>query len=340
MVETLFPRENTWFLQALGKSWKDIFIKNKEIIREASRIVNHISPSTVIMFKDNDPITCKIIEIASKKATKIVLVQEGLGIYRLPSLNVKKMLQTKAPFLLGYPKVYSWVQGMNPHVDVIAVTDRKKLSKTKQKNKTIIDIPNILPPSPILHQFIQSVSSSFSPVQKLDANIILYLGQPLSRLGMAKQEEDLFLESLLTSLKNTKYTIVIKPHPNDDLSKYLKYKSKEIIILDPVLPAEFLPLYMKVDYVLTVYSSAADNIASWYKIPAIYLHEILNKQRLKFMDDLNGVFIQDFVELEIFIKPFSFDFHEGDMTRNDQEAEKAYKHFIDQIMTREKMNRD
>lgn len=321
----------SWSLPGLKKTWKGILFDNKKLLKLVSNIVRTESPTTVILFKDNDFLTCQVIETASKLGSKIILVQEGVGIYDYPERNMKKWLQTKLLSLIGYPWIYDYTQGLHPKVNKIAAADLEKLPAIKKRSKELIKIPHTGPPRYLLNAYAKIIPECMIQSSYGHPACLLYIGQPLSRLGITKLEDEIvFLQNLLLIAKKNCLKLIVKPHPYEDLEKYDVF-NKELTLLSNSIPAEMLPLYLSLSCIITPYSSAADNISSWFQTPILYVHNLLLKQKLNIDHKLKGYFVKDYDELNGLIKQYSKRMNSRAL-HSETESELGYQQFATTLL--------
>lgn len=321
-----------WLLPGLKKTVKGMVFDNRELLKKLSDIVCTESPTTVILFKDNDFLTCQVIGSASRLGSKIILVQEGVGIYRYTEPNFKQWLRMKVPVLLGYPWVYNYTQGLHPKVKAIAATDLQKLPSMKKQSKELIQIPQTAPPHHLLRAYSSLIPDQvLQPLSEHPASL-LYIGQPLSKLGITKLEDEIaFLQTLLLFTKKNNIKLLVKPHPYEDLDKYDGFKS-ELTLLSNSVPAEIIPLFLSLICVITPYSSAADNMSTWFHTPVLYVHDLLLKRKLNIDHELKGFFVKDYNELNGLIKQYSAEIIHSLSLRAEKERELDYQQFVTDLL--------
>ncbi|MGG3738052.1 glycosyltransferase family 52 [Aeribacillus pallidus] len=325
-------KNKAWVIPGLKKTVKGIVFDNKKVFKKVADIVRNESPTTVILFKDNDFLTCQVIESASRIGSKITLVQEGVGIYRYPELYVKQWLTMKIPILLGYPRVYHGTQGLHPKVNAIAVTDPEKLPSIKKRSKQLIEIPQTAPPRHLLDTYSEIIPEHMLQPLKGHPSSLLYIGQPLSKLGVIKLEEEIaFLQKLLLIAKKNRLKLLVKPHPFEDLDKYAVFKN-ELTLISNSLPAEMIPLFLSLTCVVTPYSSAAGNMSSWFHTPVIYVHDLLLKRKLNIDHELNGIFANNYTELNDLINQYSSEKINSLPLRVEKEKEMSYQQFVTTLL--------
>ncbi|WP_191555847.1 polysialyltransferase family glycosyltransferase [Metabacillus idriensis] len=322
-----------WLIPSLKNTVKDLVFDNKALFEHVSDIIRKESPATVILFKDNDFLTCKVIETAAQIEAKITLVQEGVGIYRYPERNYKQWLRIKVPVILGYPWVYSFTQGMHPKVTAIAAAEPDMLPAVKTRLKEVIKIPQQAPPRHLLYEYSKILpDQTLQILKEHHSTSLLYIGQPLSKLGILKTEEETaFLQTLLLITKKNNLNLLVKPHPYEDLDKYDGFKN-ELTLLSHSVPAEIIPLYLSLTCVVTPYSSAADNMSTWFHTPVLYVHDLLLKRQLIIDYELKGSFVKNHTELDDLIAKYSCESMDSQKLYTEKECELDYQQFVTALL--------
>ena len=263
-------------------------LEYKNNIRRVRSFLNKTKYKELIVFKDNDYLNQTLIDWTSNKGIKITLIEEGLGLYKIPNGGIKiKRQPALKRFLLSYPKYLYEVQGINPKVNRIIATRPNALQKEKLSNKEIaqssfedLSLDKI---KEIYDYFEQNegVNDQFKYHDKTKINI-LYIGQPLSEFKtLLEDEEKESLDNIFNTLiENNNVNVIIKPHPSEKIEKYKDYlKSKSVQIFEAQhIPAELIPSKVNIEFVLTGYSSACYYIYEWYKIKSYSLYSIFFKE--------------------------------------------------------------
>ncbi|WP_195538928.1 polysialyltransferase family glycosyltransferase [Eubacterium maltosivorans] len=232
------------------------------------------------LFNDSRYLDGYLIKRMKKEySSKIVLLEEGLALYLK---NEYKLLGFKSKAKYFARKILAQIGGVNlPQyglgyhisVDKIALYSPDLIEKRKAEKKELIKLPNCSPPDKIMRQMMKIFNlENETETKRYDC---IYFGQSLSELeGYEKENEDRFLNYLDYMTKQKKLKIAIKPHPFEDVNKYKKY-SNFYIIENNIIPAEILFYKMKIDIIITPFSSAARNINIWWKNEPIYIFELL-----------------------------------------------------------------
>ena len=215
-------------------------------------------------------------------------------------------------------------------MDIICGTDLKNIPKNKIENKQLIEIPSTLPPTYILDEFSKAVNPLYiDELKKAPAKSILYLGQPLSELGyITHDDEAAFLKKMIMYINEKGYNLIIKPHPFEKIAKYQCF-DQDIILLNGAIPAEIIPMHTSLICVLTPYSSAADNMSVWYKIPVYYLHDLILDYEFDFTNDMHGHFVKNYHELESIVNQLQ---SEKNQSINGSKVEFLYQEFVKNII--------
>lgn len=262
-------------------------IKTKYLIKT---IFKKVKPDLLIVFKDNDALSWMTIQLCHFYRIENLLIEEGLGLYTTKSkfvLNIKQM-QKK---LLSYPNPFELPQGYNKKIKNMMVNFPDLLSKEKTKNKNIHIIPKVM-----LHEkeleFFNKVYE-FSPLIEKG---ILYLGQPLTELGLVVSELEIqCLKHLQLLSDKNNLKVYIKPHPSENINKYLFWKNAEII--EGHLPAELIILNPNDLITITPFSSAAVNVKNWSEKHVIFIYNILGINNLD-PRMFNGEIVKSISELD------------------------------------------
>ena len=84
------------------------------ISSKVKKRIRELSPTTLITFKDTDPISNAAISEASLLNTRIVLIQDGLALYRNNAVfKFKDIWKVLFKFIFGYSNPWNYTQGMN-----------------------------------------------------------------------------------------------------------------------------------------------------------------------------------------------------------------------------------
>ncbi|TGB02735.1 polysialyltransferase family glycosyltransferase [Halobacillus salinus] len=283
-------------LPRLKKDWKSLMWRNRKVFQKAAEFVREKQPDKVIVFKDNDYINASIIEESVEIGSKVMMIQEGLGVYTHHRVNRWKKWIRRGLRLFGYPKLYSEQQAMNPNVEWIAINDQEQFPSYKKEGREIVDLPHALPDHEHIQKLARQIGVSI-PYRESSNPCLLFLGQPLSEINLVEEgEERTYLSKVFECIRASGYDLYIKPHPSEQRSKY--ESTHEATLLGESIPAELLPAFIPISMIVTSSSSAADNIALAHQIPALYLHHLTIKEPLDYEKKMNGSFINSYEALE------------------------------------------
>lgn len=334
------------------KTFKNILTVNRsnksnyilKIIEEKNNInliinkFNSIKPDVLIIFKDNDAVCKSLIDIASDNGVKIVFIQEGLALYNNSSngsrRRFKTIIKNIIQKMLKYP-IIDIEQGEDDRISTMVVSNKKLLSKSRRKNKQIIEFPMVQPPTYILNKFIKETNLNFDDILSINSNkTIIYFGQPLSEQELIdKKVEKLFLDKLFDAVRFHGFNIIVKPHPSENISKYLFYE-KCLIYNESYLPAEVLAFIARPRLVLTPYSSAALNISNWYPTSIIYLYKLIPEINIEIENEVlinNNTKCQIVNKYDELSKLLEEDFS-WENNENQYVEELCYKEFVEKLI--------
>ncbi|MCA1012703.1 alpha-2,8-polysialyltransferase family protein [Halobacillus halophilus] len=325
LAEELFTAERSLLLPRVKKDLKSLLWDNRKIFRKASDFTRNLAPEKVIVFKDNDFMNACIIEESVKSKAKIMMLQEGLGIYTKHRINFKRKMIQWALSFIGYPKIYSDMQAMHPAVKWIAINDEGEFPEYKKTGRTIVPLPAGLPPSKYLASLADAVDIRLDDVPRYEKSI-LFLGQPLSEINLVDKDIEIrYLERVFKIIKEN-FTLFVKPHPSEDLSKYTDLQN--VHVFNESAPAELLPAFFPFTAVVSSSSSAGDNMALAFQLPAFYLHHLTIKKRLDYEKKMNGTFIYSYEQLKTELSVLK----ERTGERNIADGDISYQRFASQIL--------
>lgn len=305
---------------------------NKSINSSVLNFLQKIAPDQIIIFKDNDSLNLSVINFGYKKKINITLIQEGIGIYEKPNIQIGKIFKAIVKKVFLYPPSYAFVQGCNSKVKSIAVTNPELLPEPKKRNKKIINMPKKLPPKIIMDELLSyfNIDESIFTLINNGKTKVLYLGQPLVEVGLTTIErENTMLQDLNKLVNRLGLQFIIKMHPYEKKDKYFSLFNVDTKIIEGYIPAELLPYLFDPLCILTPISSAAENISLWYGIPSIYLSNLVINNPLKFDTVLNGKKIRDINDLyqKIFeIKRLK------KIRESDTDSYLSYKNFVSNLI--------
>lgn len=242
------------------------FKANNKFMIDVKKIkyrIEHVNE--IVVFNDVSPVTQKLINTFSTFSTNVKVVEEGIGLYRdiHKRFNIFHLIFGKLFF--GYK--YSNIRriGENSATKTI-VAKYPSLLSTKQKEKKIVKFPHI----------------NFDRYKKIIAPYnneftIVLIGQPIVEdkiISLEKYNE--ILEQLFSLVTKSKHVLLIKPHYREDIRKYNKYKSENVILNNnKKIPIELL-VNKKDTIVFTFYSSASINLSLLYGMKIYMLYDLLD----------------------------------------------------------------
>jgi len=258
-------------------------LKNKKDIKERISYVKSISPDFIVTYKDNDILNIALLDCVETK--KKILIEEGRDLYKYDYKKENIGTKTKSiiKHILNYPNTYNFNQGENRNIDLIAAKYPQKLPKIKCKNKDIVEIPKNIAIKKYLDRFFEESSYNSKIKFNFKTPICLYLGQPLvARNVITREEENEMLNNIKYTFDQLNERLIIKPHPSENISKYNIFE-KNNVLKNNEIPAELLPLQLKIKLAITFHSSGIDNLRNWFGIPTIYLYKIYLNNNLNML---------------------------------------------------------
>jgi Alpha-2,8-polysialyltransferase (POLYST) len=331
LAEKLFSTERSLVVPRLEKDFLSVFWGNKKILKQVSTFIKDQQPGKLIVFKDNDYVNAAGIEASVHLKTKVLMLQEGLGIYTKHRFNWKAYMIHSLLRLVGYPKIYSHVQAMHPEIKWIAVNDQQQFPEEKKKGRVILDLPSQLPPHDKLVELSQLIGLQIND-QSSSKKTVLFLGQPLSEIGLVEAEtEKKYLKKVISIIDDLDMELYIKPHPSENKKKYLTL-SEKVQLCPEFIPAELLPLFMQFHSVLTASSSAGDNMYLNYNLPVFYLHHLTIHRPLDYKEKMKGTFVYSYKELADLIHNLTIHRdHKEEAT--GEELNRIYVEFVMRILS-------
>ena len=240
----------------------------------------------IYIFNDISPITQAIVH-KLEYSGKVILVEEGIGLYRNTKKRSNFVFTHFGKLLFGNYFINTSRIGESEFVNTILCRFPNKLTE-KQKEKNIKKMNNI----------------SFKTLAKnVGINQIVgktwFIGQPLVEDGVLSEERYLRIIKLLSEVQK----IIIKPHPRENWEKYQKINCK--IIKESEIPIELLICNDNITNVFTFFSSAVislsylNNIQTYalYKLEA--MDNIVSENIESIFKDNNVRVVEQFEELEL-----------------------------------------
>lgn len=256
------------------------FFRVRHNATTAKKVFKECKPKTLILFKDGSPLESSFIDRAKAINTRIVLVEEGLAIYSEDQRDATRFtckLKKYLKKIIGYPATYPGV-GNNNSVHLISAFKIEMLPKSKTINKILVPFPTVPPANEVFDSFVNGLGllecQGQGYYQKASYKI-LYLGQPLSELGIiSRQRERDFLEILFQRIKRISMEVIVKPHPWEHISKYADFGLA--VHKNNYIPAEIVAYNTRPSIIITPYSSAGTTTAEWFGTRSIFLYHLLD----------------------------------------------------------------
>lgn len=222
------------------------------------------SDSKLYFFRNREPISNRLSKIFAHKGGA-AMVEEGLSLYRdraLMKRGVFLKCLLKSIFISIITRcVFSDFFGQSYYASEIYLRYPELYSKTNPKNdRNILKLPDISPKT--MKRSLLSVAwDSYDSPLSLGRNnsYAIFMGQPLSELGIVNDFDELSvirkLEQLLNSIG---IHLLIKPHPRDSVAKYEGLNSQ---LVNKSIPAEIMMFEDNIKYVISFYSTSALNLS-------------------------------------------------------------------------------
>jgi Alpha-2,8-polysialyltransferase (POLYST) len=234
----------------------------------------------LVVFKDSNYLQGYLIEYFKKKySSKVILIEEGLSLYRNDRLQEKSIIYIIKYFIrrlimtLLNAKNTSHGFGYHKLVDMIGAYYPHQLNNIKSKNKEIIQLPHNPPTEEVLsnlNKLYGFTKNTITPEKR-----VLFIGQPLSEMNICNSEDEKeFFIKINNIAETNNFKIMIKPHPKEDIKKYECFKDF-LVINEKVIPAELIINAYQPDIILSWYSSAGINAKTWWGIKTLYLYKLL-----------------------------------------------------------------
>lgn len=228
--------------------------------------VKNVTVNDIVVFNDVDPMSQWLIKNI-KHFGKVILIEEGIGLYRDTVKNHPILFNMLSKLLFGFHYENINRIGESSVVETIKCRHMNKLSKKQLLNKEVLE-------------YQINVSGLFKPgtyTSQIDGD--WFIGQPLVEDGLMDTKEYLdFIEKTFTKRKDPTKKLIIKPHPRESLKKYQCFSNSPYIIIcnDNTIPVEIMLLGNVEKIVYTLFSSAVINIA---ELPNITVYALFNLSR-------------------------------------------------------------
>lgn len=297
-------------------SFKDAFIKLKALLNlnlQSTKNRNK-SPLSIVSVMEVKPYLVKIFSsyrVLKKYNPKFVVIDEGGGTY-LGNKIQKAIKEYDKNLRFKKLKRYNFT---NPFQYIFTALDKKitsYLKNTFEIEKRFLlkeDVRGeLLPNYPIIDAY-KKVLDIYRNTPELNTQIksIIITTQPFVEYHQIEISDYLRIIKELIRVLNRKYSILLKPHPREDIKKYDDIVKKEGIVLLPkeILLEEILSLG-NIKLVIGAVTTTLLTSKLFYNIPSISIANVLLKYT---KDPLLQVSILQFNEkfknMIIFIDNFS-----------------------------------
>ena len=262
------------------------------------RFLRKCTKKIFYVFNDIDCITQVLLNDFGLE-NLVILGDEGAGIYNSRSRNVNSLISRFLAFILLGVNYKSKYIGNSNRIDVLMlkypnmVKNRDILS-----NKQVIQANNPFADD----EFVKLISNDLKLNELIcvdrKCKYYLYIGSPISDLGISESKEVELLGRLVNCLSEDE-VVIIKSHPRENEHKYDDIiNNKNVILINPSdsrwIPIELIVKRIDPICVVTVMSAAAYNmVQNGDCVYAIYLLNCLGGTKYEFLNDfvqLKGVF--------------------------------------------------
>lgn len=261
-----------------------------------------LSYCNLFVFNDNEPITNRIIREASRdRSNKIIIIEEGIGIYektKCKKLNLKQNLRLLLTWMLGSPMQYKAV-GENDFISYAIVGEVELYEQLDKAQNQIVIRQNKIAIYSQAAQFLNRLGISCNDYSDYP---VVYIGQPINEYGEMVDREKEYISSLINNFGK----ILIKPHPRDLKGKYddLIKEHKNCKVLEDelsILPFESLIGALSVEVVISINSSAGINIAKTFpNIKCVFTYDM--SEAKKCIELLNNGYVE--MNKKLFTSPY------------------------------------
>lgn len=254
--------------------------------------------SVCFVFNDNEPISNKIVREAKKKNNRVVIIEEGIGIYSYTGntrLTMHQKLRKIITAALGSPMQYKAI-GDNPNIDYAIVSNVELYKKFDKAKKQIV----LYQDKEVLFKhsgdFLEQFSDDTDRIGSVD---YVYLGQPFDEYGRMLEDEKNCIIELFELIPNGK-VVLIKPHPRESSDKYdvIEKRFKNVRVLRNTmagLPVECLVGSLCPSTMISFNSSAGVNLANIFSdINCVFLfNSLVYKPIYKYWNKTSAVYPED-----------------------------------------------
>lgn len=286
MIAKTFGRTNCLIIDSF-KNYKDNLFKLfffQINIKHCLNKIRGIHFKRVLIFNDVDPVVQYCINIINSE--KIVLIEEGIGLYRDTVRRNICFFKVLGKFFFG--SAYENISriGESGKVAQIECMFPEQLSlKQKMKKINKMSLANYDRLSKLIG--INQIASDF-----------WFIGQPVVEDGVLGEDEYINIINRLLSLTEKNIRWIIKPHPREEISKYEKIKNRKILIIENFqVPVELMLNSVGFTKIITLYSSAILNLKNIQNVTCIsLLHVVCQKlvdYKIEELFQKNGIIIPD-----------------------------------------------
>lgn len=274
------------------------------------RFLRKCTKKIVFVFNDIDCITQVLLNDFGLE-NLVILGDEGAGIYNSRSQNVNSLISRFLAFILLGVNYKSKYIGNSNRIDVLMlkypnmVKNRDILS-----NKQVIQANNPFADD----EFVKLISNDLKLNELIcvdrKCKYYLYIGSPISDLGISESKEVELLGRLVNCLSEDE-VVIIKSHPRENEHKYDDIiNNKNVILINPSdsrwIPIELIVKRIDPICMVTVMSAAVYNMVQNGDCAyAIYLLNCLGGTKYEFLNDfvqLEGVFAINTIDEFNYIK--------------------------------------
>ncbi len=184
------------------------------------------------------------------------------------------------PVVLGFQYQYFRVHGTHRRFNkVVLRVPSKKLYKTSAEVVSFAEMG------------IDGVIKTEKVYKGDNFRSVLILTLPYENIRSYSQKGTVTIMKLIQELLNLDYSVYVKPHPREDITKY-KYYGTNIILLDKEVPFENIDYFQYTFIVSEISSTAIELLRSSYpKEKLIFLNiDIWGKQMKHFFQDTNVLY--------------------------------------------------
>ena len=269
---------------------KDIFLAKRNFKKIDEEFKNK-SISNIYIFNDAEPYGQYLFK--HYKNCNHCILEEGIGLYNNMYHRkwLKKLLYGKLFFGLWYTIIIRI--GEYKFSNSIFAKDTKLLTP-KQLSKRVI---------------IENYEKVDDFMKKSDIKLkrkIWFLTQPLVEDEICDCDSyDLLLENIIKLALDNNIKVSLKPHPREDMGKYLKYTKDIEIVENKNIPFELLLDTSEKVYLFTISSSAVYKFSEVKNVKIYFLHNLIDTKidysNISCNDEKNDI-IRSYDELRKIIK--------------------------------------